>query len=86
MKTTIESDIEFVKEFLPNHYEVSESKKSGSIHCKSAIGIIGSNGDEDEEHWGYIFSAIKNHFGDRFQEVFHNTCTNHVDFTIYLKQ
>lgn len=41
---------------------------------------------EDEEHWNYIFQAIKKHFGERFQEVFHNTCFCHVDFTIYLKK
>lgn len=40
---------------------------------------------EDEEHWEYIFQAIKQHFGDRFQEVYHNTCFCHVDFTIYIK-
>ncbi len=41
---------------------------------------------EDEEHWGYIFEAIKQHFGKRFQEVSHNTCHNHVDFTVYFKK
>jgi hypothetical protein len=40
---------------------------------------------EDEEHWGYIFNAIKQHFGERFQEVYHNTCYLHTDFTIYIK-
>lgn len=41
---------------------------------------------EDEEHWKYIFQALKQHFGGRFLEVFHNTCFYRVDFTIYLKQ
>jgi hypothetical protein len=41
---------------------------------------------EDEEMWEYIMKAIKQHFGPRFSEVFHNTCFCHVDFTVYLKQ
>lgn len=41
---------------------------------------------EDEEHWEYIFEAIKQHFGHRFQEVYHNTCYCHVDFIIYLRK
>ena len=115
-KDTMVEDIQFIKMILPDHYEVKESKKKGSIHCKSPIGIRKSpytvqlqNVDndergertakggralfktltvtdaEDDEHWEYIFQAIKQHFGERFQEVFHNTCFCHVDFTIYLK-
>lgn len=41
---------------------------------------------EDEERWLCLFKAIKQHFEDRFREVYHNTCFCHVDFTIYLKQ
>lgn len=80
---TIDNDISFVRAILPDHYEVKESKKRGSIHCKSETGIPDT---PKETHWNTVFGAIKSHFGDRFQEVFHNTCTNHVDFTIYLKQ
>ncbi len=89
-------DIQFVKGILPEHYEVKESKKRGSVHCKSSIGIrkspykirvrekdndkgqlgykyrtITVTDAEDEEHWEYIFKAIKQHFGKRFQEVYH---------------
>jgi len=92
----IEQDVQFVKSILPEHYAVQESKKKGSVHCKSAIGIRHSpylnqssgqmvTDAEDEEHWGYVFEAIKQHFGSRFQEVDHNTNFCHVDFTIYLK-
>lgn len=98
----IQDDIQFVKAILPEHYAVQESKKLGSIHCKSAKGIRKSpytiypysdqperavyvDDAEDDEHWEYIFEAIKQHFGERFQEVSHNTCFCHVDFTIYLK-
>ena len=72
----IVDDIAFVKSILPDHYKVSESKKLGSIHCKSSVGMA-------DDRFIYV---IAHHFGERFQEVFHNTCTNHVDFTIYLKQ
>lgn len=93
----IAKDLAFVKKILPYHYFVSESKKRGSVHCVSKIGlrlspyINPSTGTmvtdaEDEEMWEYVFKAIKQHFGERFQEVFHNTCFCHVDFTIYLKE
>lgn len=91
----IENDIEFLKRLLPFHYEIKESKKIGSVHCKSAIGIVQSpyvassgiliTDAEDEKQWAYIFSRIETHFGNRFQEVFHNTCSNHIDFTVYLR-
>lgn len=81
----IAKDIAFITKLLPSHYTVKESVKKGSVHCKSKIGIK-LNGNEDEEMWGYIFEAIKQYFGKRFQEVFHNTCYCHVDFIIYLKQ
>lgn len=79
-----QSDMNFVKSILPNHYTVEESKRKGSVHCKSEIGIRKGEDAEDEESWSYIFNAIKKYFGTRFQEVFHNTCFCHVDFTIYL--
>jgi hypothetical protein len=93
---TQNEDIEYVRSILPDHYTVQESEKRGSIHCKSEKGIRKSpylnqstgkmvTDAEDEEHWGYIVEAIKKHFGDRFQEIDHNTCFCHVDFTIYLK-
>lgn len=80
----IQQDIQFMKGILPNHYTVQESKKSGSVHCKSSIGIRKGIDAEDDEHWGYIMDAIRTEFGGRLQEVYHNTCSNHVDFTVYL--
>lgn len=90
------NDIEFVKGFLPKSYKVGESKKLGSIHCVSPIGFVkpayqDSRGHwitdaENEIAWASFLATIKAHFGKRFQEVDHNTCINHVDFTIYLKQ
>lgn len=82
----IQQDVEFMKKILPDHYEVRESKTPGSVHCKSRNGIrIGIDG-EDDEHWEYIVKGIKQNFGKRFQEVYHNTCSNHIDFTVYLRK
>lgn len=80
-----EQDIVFIKEILPSHYEVEAVRDKNYINCCSRIGIQKNNGYEDDEHWMYIFEAIKKHFGDRFSEVFHNTCTWHVNFNIYLR-
>ncbi len=91
----MKTEIEFVKSLLPAHYIVKESSKKGSIHCVSEIGIrklpyLNTNGrlisdDEDEAAWDRFFKSVKQHFGDRFQEIDHNTCFCHVNFTIYLK-
>jgi hypothetical protein len=84
-KPEIQQDIDFVKTILPEHYEVKESKKAGSIHCRSKIGIAHKIDADDDEHWEYIVKAIENHFKERFQEIDHNTNFCHVDFTIYLQ-
>lgn len=91
----MKTEIEFVKSLLPSHYEVTESNKKGSIHCISEIGLrklpyLGSKGnlindDEDDDSFNRFITSLKIKFGKRFQEVFHNTCFCHVDFTIYLK-
>jgi hypothetical protein len=78
----INHDIDFVKSILPDHYIVKESERRGSIHCESAIGIPDT---PPEDHWKAVFGGIKGRFGYRFQEVYHSTCANHVNFTIYLK-
>ena len=96
--STIIDDIQFVKSILPEHYEVKESKKQGSIHCKSRIGlrktsynsfdsfknIIVVDDAEDEEQWFYVEEAIKAKFNERFLEIDFNTNFCYVDFTIYL--
>lgn len=77
-------DVLFLKKVLPSHYSI-EIEKDNCIHCKSSIGIQ-DNGKEDEEHWGYIFKAIKNHFKERFSEVYSHTCTYKLDFCVYIKR
>jgi hypothetical protein len=70
--------VEYIKAVLPNHYEVKESKQKGNVHCKS------SNGINDDEQWSYFMQGLKQRFAD-FSEVNHNTCHNHVDFTVYFR-
>lgn len=77
-------DLLFVKSILPHHYEVQVIQDKNYFNCHSRVGIQ-DNGYEDDDAWAHIFSAIKQYFGDRFSEVFHNTCTWHVNFNIYLK-
>jgi hypothetical protein len=92
--SSIQEDIEFAKSILPNHYVVEESKTKDSIHCKSETGFVkppyedyrGLITDaEDEIAWASFKCTTKAYFGNRFQEVYHNTCFCHIDFTIYLK-
>jgi len=75
---TTEAKIDYIRQVLPDHYEVKESKQKGNIHCKSSVGI------DDDEQWSYFMQALKQRFAD-FSEVFHNTCYNHVDFTVYFR-
>lgn len=72
-------ETKWMKTILPKHYKC-EPRENG-VHCKSKIGID----DCDSEHFHYIFEAIKQKFGVRFMEVCHQTCTNHKEFTVYIK-
>jgi len=82
---SIKQDVKLVKELLPSHYEVKESSRKGSIHCVSRTGLRTTNGNDDDKTFDAFFKTVKSKFGERFQELFHNTCAYHCDFTIYLK-
>jgi hypothetical protein len=73
---TIEAKIDYVRQILPNHYLVKESKQKGNVVCLSATGI------NDNERWNYILSALKQRFPD-FSEVYHHICYEHTHFTVY---
>lgn len=75
---TLDLKIKYISQVLPKHYVVKESKQKGNIHCKSSIGI------GDDGYWECFMNALRNKFTD-FLELDHNTCYNHVDFTIYFK-
>ena len=67
---------QFVANMLPKHYKVTELI-TGVIRCRSAEGI------ESAAEWVDFLSAVKKYFGKAFKEVYHTTCTNHVNFTVY---
>lgn len=72
-------ETKFMQRLLPDHY-TCEPRESG-VHCYSEKGID----ENDKEQWLYTIEAIKQKFGSRLLEVFHQTCTNHLKFTVYLK-
>lgn len=74
-------ETETLKKLLPSHY-TCEARENG-VHCYSEKGISESNKDEAFDIFMRALSVI---FGDRLMEVFHQTCTNHVKFTVYLRK
>lgn len=80
---TTQEDVLFLSKILPNHYSITIEKEN-CIRCKSSIGIQ-IKGNDDDEHWSYIFNAIKQYFKERFSEVYCHTCTFCLDFCVYLK-
>lgn len=73
------TDISFLHDLLPQ-YTIENSTVDG-MYCTSKTGI-----SDATDEWLPIFQAIKKHFGVRFSEVFHTTCSDHLRFTIYLKK
>lgn len=76
------TDLSFLDDLLPQ-YNIQVVKEGNGIRCRSTTGISDENKDRE---WNTVFVQIKKHFGKRFSEVFHSTCYNHIDFTIYLKK
>lgn len=76
----MKKETEFMKRLLPNHY-TCEPRDNG-VYCYSNFGID----ENDPEHWEYIFLAIKQEFKERFMEVFHQTCSDHLEFTVFLRK
>jgi hypothetical protein len=72
------NDFFVINNLIPDHYKCVE--KDHGIHCFSKIGFV------KEKDFDIFFERIKKHLGDRFQEVYCNTCTYHIDFTIYFKK
>ena len=68
---------QYVQSILPNHYYVHETI-TGKITCRSRRGIDDSNDNE----WNKFFNLLKKYFGKSFKEVYHSTCTNHMNFTV----
>ena len=85
----MKAETEWIKSILPDHY-TCESRENG-VHCHSSIGInddhmIGDDyNPETDDQFGLIVKAIEQKYGDRFMEIYHQTCTYHSKFTVYLR-
>lgn len=77
-------DTVFLRGLLPNSYELIDCGHKSAIRCKSRTGIRHNSDSDDNEHWGYIEKAIRQHFGERLQEIYFNTHAYFQDFTIYI--
>ena len=76
----MKDETKYIKLMLPDHY-TCEPRDNG-VHCCSDIGI----NDITEEGWWKVFiAAIQVRYEDRFMEIFHQTCTNHKEFTVFLR-
>ena len=72
-------DVEIMQRILPTSYTCEE--RVDGVHCYSDIGI-------DDSEWNGIhgiLGQIKKSFGNRFSEVFHQTCADNKKFTVYFK-
>jgi len=69
----------FIQDLLPSHY-TCEPREMG-VHCKSKIGFT----EAEEPYWNVIVTAIKLKYQERFMEIYHQTCTRHCEFTVYLR-
>jgi len=76
----MEIETGIMRNILPTHYNC-EPRDNG-VHCHSEKGID----ENDPEHWDYVFKAIKQRFGTRLMEVFHQTCTDHKKFTVFIRE
>ena len=71
-------ETDWMKNILTQHY-MCEPKENG-VCCYSPTGI------DDDEHWLFIIKAIKHKFSKRFIEVFHQVCSDHIKFTVYIRK
>jgi hypothetical protein len=76
-KYTFEREQRIVEKLLPSDYTVE--LRSNGLHCHSTKGI-----DENTAEWNEFVEKVKKEFPTQFMEIFHQTCTNHVKFTLYL--
>jgi hypothetical protein len=75
----VKEETKWLKSLLPDHY-TCEPRDRG-VHCYSSIGID----ENDPEQWDFTVKAIKQKFGKRFMGIFHQTCHNHVKFTVFIR-
>ena len=79
-------EVAFMKRILPDHY-TCEPRENG-VHCYSKIGIQDTfpSGTGGDDHWDIIEAAIKQKFGERFQEIYFQVNSRLSKFTVYIKE
>jgi hypothetical protein len=76
-----ESDLRIIKALLPEHY-TCELREKG-VFCKSNTGIPDVWGNTE---WQTFTERVKDIFGKRLMEIFHQVPPDHLSFTVYLEQ
>jgi hypothetical protein len=76
-----ESDFRIIKALLPEHYTCEKREKG--VFCKSETGIPDVWGNTE---WQTFMKRVRDIFGERFMEVFHQVPPDHYSFTVYLEQ
>lgn len=92
---TLESDLQYINALLHRDYTITwgDNRKSPAdkitheyFRCRSEKGFVIPYSDkEDSENWELFVKYVKEHFGKRFMEIYHNTCFLHKDFVIYFR-
>lgn len=83
---SVENDLVFLRNLLPKNYKIKANYKGDRLEGYYCTSTDGKGISDATDEWVPIFQAIKRFFRDRFSEVFHTTCSDHLRFTIYLKQ
>ena len=77
----ISDEMKYIQKLLPDHYRCEQ--RGNGVRCISDIGI---NEVTEEGYWRVFIIALKVRYRDRFMEVFHQTCSDHKEFTVYIKE
>lgn len=79
MNNVTQQDLEYIKDLL-SKYDYTIIGGDNYIRCYSY-----QQGIKSDKEWDKIYETITNKFGKRLMEVYHSTCTYHLDFKIYLR-
>ena len=74
------TDFRFFEVMITNYFVTCKHDQKQEVwRCRSNRGI------EDERDWDNFVASVKQRWPGRFLQIDHATCTNHTDFSIYLK-
>lgn len=52
---------------------------------KDCVRCYSKDGIKSEKEWENIYQTIERNFSKRLSEVYHSTCTYHLDFKVYFR-